>query len=119
MDTLIYILIWLSGFTIGIVLFNRYFVWLATTRPQYIMKMMADIHNNEMLSNHPELKTAVEVKMDVDNDMMFLYNKATEEYLSQGKTADDAIQTLFSRFPDTTFFLNDGVNIHIFSANKK
>ena len=48
----------------------------------------------------------IHVKMEVIDDIIYLWDSSTGDFLAQGKTLDDAIEVLKIRFPDTQFSMH-------------
>lgn len=49
---------------------------------------------------------AVEMAIEKENNIFYLYAADTREFLGQGTTIEEALQTVSARFPTKSFFSN-------------
>lgn len=118
MYNLIIGLVLLIGFICGIFVGIKWMLYRIRKNPEDVMLYLQEVNNDYLYKKHPELKNAVPLELDMDDDKFFIYNKTTSEFLSQGDTADVALDNLLSRFPYETFVYNDGKNLHLFSQKE-
>jgi hypothetical protein len=68
----------------------------ATVKMKHIMKSI-EAHS----------KSVVRIRIERTNDMLYIYNMETNEFMAQGKTRNLVERNLKERFPDTVFAATD------------
>lgn len=66
---------------------------------------------------HEELKEEISSRMHIVNveqhgDIYYWFDNDNGEFLAQGKTLDDIVSIVKSRFPDHFFYLNNDIILH-------
>lgn len=69
-------------------------------RPFFIRGRQLDI---EIVRKQTEIRN---IKIEVINETIYLWDASSEDFLAQGKTLEDAIDVLKIRFPDVKFAMN-------------
>lgn len=87
-----YFIIFVFGFITG---------WLALkTLVQHRVNQIKNILLSVVEKNMPE---EVGITFSREGDLIQVHNSATQEFLAQGKTKEEIVQILESRWPDKTF----------------
>jgi hypothetical protein len=60
-----------------------------------------------MQSVEENTRNVVRIKIERTNDMIYIYNMETNEFMAQGKTRSLVERNLKERFPDTVFAATD------------
>ena len=60
-----------------------------------------------MQSVEEHTRNVVRIKIERTNDMIYIYNMETNEFMAQGKTRSLVERNLKERFPDTVFAATD------------
>jgi hypothetical protein len=92
---------YIIGFVVGLVggFALRHWMLLITIR------RVMTAYNNALIQRVEDIKdTMVDVVIEREGDMFFVYNRDTNEFLAQGKTTEEIQQVLEERFPNLTFF---------------
>lgn len=71
----------------------------------------------ELQKQIEELKSYVHfVNLEEHNNVLYWFDKETDEFLAQGKTIAEAAAVLKSRFPNHVFFVSDKGNDYMVSS---
>lgn len=82
-------------------------------------RRMMELHENaeELLEQFNE--KVIYSKIEVEGDMIMMYNNETGEFLAQGKNWAELNQRLKERYPDKWFHLDQGIIDRIKSFDKE
>ena len=72
-----------------------------------IVNVMRTRNVNIQLSN---LEQSVRIRIQQEETQLYIWNAITEEFISQGKDLDEAMEKAILRFPNTTFVLEEKNN---------
>lgn len=72
-----------------------------------IVNVMRTRNVNIQLSN---LEQSVRIRIQQEETQLYIWNAITEEFISQGKDLDEAMERAILRFPNTTFVLEEKNN---------
>lgn len=72
-----------------------------------IVNVMRTRNVNIQLSN---LEQSVQIRIQQEETQLYIWNAITEEFISQGKDLDEAMEKAILRFPNTTFVIEEKNN---------
>jgi len=107
MDFLIYIVVAVVAFYIG--WHARGIVFLAniSERPDHVIKMLEQIKKLNEEETNVEGLDGIEVRMEQVGKMVYAYAKDTNQFIGQGTTSDEALNSACARFPNKKFWCEE------------
>lgn len=97
---------WL-GFFIGRYYMTRRFTQIMVDNPEGMIKQLKEIQ--QIKKNFDEDEDGIDVVVEQRNDLYYVYNKATQCFLGQGHSVDEAMEVVYQRYPDKEFTIVDAM----------
>jgi len=81
--------------------------------PEKLESVMRDLQKEISQEEAVESSTAIDIKVEAVNGQLYVYRKENGEFLAQGKTYDEILGILKSRFNDVKFAVTkeDGADL--------
>ena len=103
-DMLSTLLIFLSGFIVGWFYHARSMLTRITQDPDKIIALLEKYKLAKIEMEQDELSTdTTELRVEKIGDQFYLFTKDTNEFLAQGLSLDDALESIKQRYPDRNF----------------
>ena len=97
------LLIFLSGFIIGWFYHARSMLTRITHDPDKIIALLEKYKLAKIEMEQDESTVTTELRVEKIGDQFYLFTKDTNEFLAQGLSLDDALESIKQRYPDRNF----------------
>ena len=97
------LLIFLSGFIVGWFLHARSMLTRITQDPDKIIALLEKYKLAKIEMEQDESTVTTELRVEKIGNQFYLFTKDTNEFLAQGLSLDDALESIKQRYPDRNF----------------
>ena len=94
-------LILVAGMLIGWYLRGKLLLMIMTADPSHMIRLLENLKKLDELDDND--KELVEVEIERVDNTYFIYSKTSKEFLAQGTSVEEALDSVHSRYPNQTF----------------
>ena len=72
-------------------------------------KKQVERHFEQLLEEHEEHEEQIHIIIEKHNDMLYVYDKDTKQFMAQGSSKEDVEKVLVQRFPGKHFACHESI----------
>jgi hypothetical protein len=99
-DIIEVLLLWGGGFMLGYWFANYRLIARLLSNPDGVIKLLEKYKREDSMADEADPKP---IRVERHANVLYVFNAETNEFLAQGTTLQEALETVKKRFPDTNF----------------